>query len=306
MKTGPKNVLDAAIRWSPAQLAFQWRAARRLAVLAYHGVDDAERFEEHLDHIRRSARAVSLDEALDAFEGRSDLPERAVLITFDDGHTSVLDVGLPLLRERGLPAVVFVIGDLVDSDRPFWWIEVLDLARRGGVVRSMSARTPEELLKALKRLPDERRRAAIEELRRSSSGPAAPMAQLSGADLRTLESAGVAVGNHTSSHPSLSRCPDDDVRREIEDAHRSLAGALGHEPASFAYPYGDGDRRAEERLRALGYRAAFLFDHRISEPRPRDPFRVSRLRVNSSTPSGRFRTIASGLHPAIHRARGGA
>lgn len=306
MKVGPKNALDAAIRWSPAQLAFRWRSARRLAVLAYHGVDDPARFEEHLDHIRRSARAVSLDETIDAFEGRRTLPERAVLITFDDGHRSVLEAGLPLLRERGLPAVAFVIADLVDSQRPFWWTEVLELIGRGGVVSSVPSRSAEELLKVLKRLPNDRRRAATEELRRTASGPAAPMPQLSSDDLRALESAGVAIGSHTCSHPYLSKCTDDDVRVEIEDAHRSLARSLGHEPASFAYPYGDHDGRAEEHLRELGYRAAFLFDHRVSEPRPHDPLRVSRLRVNSWTPTNRFRTITSGLHPAIHRARGGA
>jgi peptidoglycan/xylan/chitin deacetylase (PgdA/CDA1 family) len=306
VKVGPKTALDAAIRWSPAQLAFQWRAARRLAVLAYHGVDDAERFEEHLNHIRRRARAVSLEQAIDAFEGRRQLPERAVLITFDDGHRSVLEIGMPLLRDRGLPAAVFVIADLLDTERPFWWVEVLDLMNKGGVVASVPSGSPEARLKVLKRLPNDRRRAATEELRRTASAPAAPMRQLTRDDLRTLESAGVAVGSHTCSHPYLSKCTDADVLEEIEDSHRVLTGALGHEPASFAYPYGDHDPRAEAFLRERGYRAAFLFDHRVSEPRPHDPLRVSRLRVNSYTPTNRFRTIASGLHPAIHRVRGGA
>jgi peptidoglycan/xylan/chitin deacetylase (PgdA/CDA1 family) len=306
VRDAQKNALDAAIRWSPAQLAFRWRSAKRLAVLAYHGVDDPQRFSDHLDVIRREARAVTLEEAMDAFDGRRSLPDRAVLITFDDGHRNVLDDGLPLLRERGLPAVAFAIADLVDSERPFWWTEVLELLERGGVVRSMPPGTPEQVLKVLKRLPNDERRAATQELRRTATGATAPMPQLTSADLRTLESAGVAIGSHTCSHPYLSKCTDEDVRVEIEDAHRSITRSLGHEPTSFAYPYGDHDGRAESHLRDLGYRAAFLFDHRMSEPRPHDPLRVSRLRVNSWTPTNRFRTITSGLHPAIHRVRGGA
>jgi hypothetical protein len=44
----------------------------------------------------------------------------------------------------------------------------------------------------------------------------------------------------------------------------------------------------------------------MSPPRPTDRFAVSRLRVNSSATNDRFQTIVSGLHPAIHRIRGGA
>jgi peptidoglycan/xylan/chitin deacetylase (PgdA/CDA1 family) len=95
------------------------------------------------------------------------------------------------------------------------------------------------------------------------------------------------------------------VRQEIERAHRRLTDALGHEPRTFAYPDGDRDRRAEPTLRELGYEAAFLFDHRLSPVRPRNPLAISRLRVNSTTTLDRFRTIASGLHPTVHRVRGG-
>jgi peptidoglycan/xylan/chitin deacetylase (PgdA/CDA1 family) len=298
--------LDAALRRSPAQPVFDWRASRRLAVLAYHGVDDPERFGQHLDHVKAAASPVSLDEALAAFDGRASLPRRAVLITFDDGHRSVLDAGLPMLRERGVPAVAFVVAGLVDSDRPFWWTEVIDLVGRGGSVSGLMPMPAPDVVRALKRVPDDRRRAAIDELRRTATGPPASSPQLSGADLRALESGGVAIGNHTWSHPCLGRCRGEVVRDEIERAHRTIAEVLGHEPATFAYPDGDRDPRAEPVLRDLGYRAAFLFDHRLSPARPMNRFAISRLRVNSTTTMDRFRTITSGLHPTVHRVRGGA
>jgi peptidoglycan/xylan/chitin deacetylase (PgdA/CDA1 family) len=298
--------LDAALSWSPVQPIFNWRASRRLAVLAYHGVDDGERFASHLEHIKRVASPVSLEQVLASFEGGAPLPRRAVLVTFDDGHRSVLETAVPLLEARGMPAVAFVVAGLLDSERPFWWSEVIDLARAGGVATGLTGLRPEDVVRALKRVPDARRRAAIEELRASSSSAAVPVRQLTSSDLRTLEDAGVAVGNHTWSHPCLSLC-DDDVRRdEIERAHSVLAAALGHAPAAFAYPDGDRDPRAAPVLRELGYRAAFLFDHRLSPLRPSDPLAISRLRVNSSTTLDRFRTIGSGLHPTVHRVRGGA
>lgn len=301
-----EDLLDAVLRRSPAQPVFHWRASRHLAVLAYHGVDDPERFGRHLDHLKQAASPVSLAEVLSAFAGRTSLPRRAVLVTFDDGHRSVLDAGLPLLRERGVPGVAFVVAGLVDSDRPYWWTEVIQLAERGGHTGEAQGVSPQDLVRALKRVPDGRRRAALEELRGSASEPADPSAQLSAVDLKSLESGGVTIGNHTWSHPCLSRCTDEACRSEIEESHRVLSNLLGHEPTAFAYPDGDRDPRAAAILRDLGYRAAFLFDHRLSPRLPRDRFAVSRLRVNSTTTLDRFRTIVSGLHPTVHRVRGGA
>jgi peptidoglycan/xylan/chitin deacetylase (PgdA/CDA1 family) len=298
--------LDTVLRRSPVQPVFHWRAAQRLAVLGYHGIDDGERFGQHLDHIRRMAVVVSLEEALDGIHGRGTLPRRAVLLTFDDGHRSVLEVGLPMLRERGLPAVVFVVAGIVDSDRPFWWTEVIDLATRGGSVTGMHALEPPDLVRAFKSVADERRLEAIEELRRTAKGSTAPTPQLTTEDLRTMESAGIAIGNHTWSHASLSRCAEAVCVREIESSHEMLSKALGHPPSSFAYPFGDRDTRAASLLRELGYQGAFLFDHRLSPRRPSNPFAISRLRVNSDTTLDRFRTIVSGLHPTVHRVRGGS
>jgi peptidoglycan/xylan/chitin deacetylase (PgdA/CDA1 family) len=164
----------------------------------------------------------------------------------------------------------------------------------------------DELFKTLKRLPDELRREATEELRRTASSQAARTPQLTSADLAAMESGGIEIGNHSWSHPSLSRCSDAVVEREMRDSHVKLTLILGHAPATFAHPYGDRDVRADRFLEELGYAAAFLFDHRMSPPCPPDRFAVSRLRVDSSTTNDRFRTIASGLHPAVQRIRGGA
>jgi peptidoglycan/xylan/chitin deacetylase (PgdA/CDA1 family) len=124
-------------------------------------------------------------------------------------------------------------------------------------------------------------------------------------DLLDLESAGVVIGNHTLTHPCLPRCTDDVLRREITQAHERLTALLTTTPEAFAYPNGDWDPRAESCLADLGYRSGFVFDHRISRFPVRNPLRVSRVRVNSYTNLDRFELILSGLHPALHRLRGG-
>jgi peptidoglycan/xylan/chitin deacetylase (PgdA/CDA1 family) len=306
MKARPRSRLDTALRWSPAQLLFRVRAARHLTVLAYHGIDDPDRFQQQLRYLVRTTRPVSLEQVAAAVAGTGTLPERATLLTFDDGARSLVESGLPLLRERGLPAVAFVVAGLLDSDRPFWWTEVERLAGDGGRVQGLAGLAPAGLVRRLKQLPDGERLAAIEELRRTAAAPAPPTPQLRRAELARLESAGVAVGNHTLTHPILPRCDDGKLETEVAGAHRALGDALGHPPATFAYPNGDWDARAERLLATLGYATAFLFDHRVSPRRPDHRLRISRVRVNSDTGLDRFAAIVSGLHPAVHHARGGA
>jgi peptidoglycan/xylan/chitin deacetylase (PgdA/CDA1 family) len=298
--------IDAALRWSPAQLVFRLRAASQLTVLAYHGVDDPDRFARQLDHLTRVGRPVSLAELEAALAGGRPLPDRAVLLSFDDGERSLLEAGLPLLAARGLPAVAFVVAGVLDTDRPFWWTEVERLVRAGGGNGLAGGQGPAALVRRLKTLPDGERLAALAELRRTAPAPAAPVRQLRRDELPLLEAAGVAVGNHTLSHPILPRCDDGKVARELGEAHRVLGEALGHPPTAFAYPNGDWDARAERHLAELGYATGFLFDHRVSSRPPRHRLRISRVRVNSDTGVDRFAAIVSGLHPAVHHARGGA
>lgn len=99
------------------------RAARALPVLTYHHVVPAsladpgnpmaitvERLRDHLDYLREQGYYTpTLAEVREFLAGRLRLPERSVLITFDDGYESVYQYAHPLLCQRGLRAVLFKI-----------------------------------------------------------------------------------------------------------------------------------------------------------------------------------------------------
>jgi peptidoglycan/xylan/chitin deacetylase (PgdA/CDA1 family) len=303
MPKGARTMFDAVLRRT-VQPVFHWRAGHSLAILAYHDIRDADRFALHLDHLRIAASPVTLAEVVRAVEGQGGLPRRAVLVTFDDGHRDVLEVAMPMLRERGIPAAAYVVASLIGTDAPHWWTEVKALVAAGGSASPVAGLDPEAAVRALKRVPDEVRRSSIGDLRQTASRPAAAVPQLTGPELVRLESAGIAIGSHSLTHPCLSTCGLETIRTEVHRSHAILADALGHEVETFAYPDGDRDARVAEAVREAGHRAAFLFDHRLSPPRPRDPFHISRLRADSDASFDRFRIILSGLHPTIHRLRG--
>jgi len=100
-------------------------------VLAYHDVRDivADDFDSDqyaistanlIDHFTwlklNDFNVVSVDDILAAQRGEHSLPDRAVLITFDDGLKSVATHVLPLLELFDYPAVVSIVTNWIESD----------------------------------------------------------------------------------------------------------------------------------------------------------------------------------------------
>ncbi len=274
------------------QLSSRLRA-NDLAVLAYHGVEDADRFAAHLDHLRDHTNPISVHDLAESLQGRP-LPERAVLVTFDDGDRTVLTTAAPLLEERSIPAICFVVTALLGTDSAFWWDEAAAYSAPG---------TGVETVRRLKTMANSDRLAELDEMRREAAD-SITRRQLDADDLAALIAHGVAIGNHTHSHPCLDRCTGGEVGDEIRQSHDVLSGLLGEPCRWFAYPNGNLDRRAEATLVSLGYAGAFLFDHRLARRPESSPMRISRLRVNATTPLHRLELILSGLHPRLHRLRG--
>ena len=104
------------------------------------------------------------------------LPERAALITFDDGYRSVLEIALPWLERFGYPGVIFVPTDYVGRTNLFdgdnepqealcGWDDLRELARRGIAAESHGAshRTFSELTPSERAVELQRSKAALED-----------------------------------------------------------------------------------------------------------------------------------------------
>ena len=251
--------------------------------------------------LARHRNPMALGELLDLLHRGQVLPPGSVLVTFDDGHRSILENALPILRARGIPAAVYVVAGLLDTDEPFWWDEVEALVHNGGQTEhAAGGLSSEDVVRALKRLSNVQRLAAIEQLRLTARKPAPRVLQLRREELPVLEEGGITVGNHTLTHPCLHQCDVQTIRHEMAASQEILTEALGHAPRTLAYPNGDHDPRVRQAAEDAGFEAAFLFDHRLSANPPTDPLRISRLRVDSTTSMDRFKIILSGLHPAMH------
>lgn len=269
--------------------------SRPLRVLCYHAVSDAAAFGRQLDLLERVAVPVPLARVLEAARGGEPLPRRAVLLTFDDGHPSHLDLVGPLLAQRGLSGAFYVVLGLLGSEQPLWWDAVLarvDRLAAGWDLAGRRVGSAEALVTALKSVPDDERLDTLARLD-EALGPPPPTRQLTVEECRELVALGHALGNHTWSHPLLDRCPDGKAAAEVDDADRAFRAAFPDQPLTFAYPNGNHDTRSVRRLAALGYELAFLFDHGVSGLDL--PLEVSRLRVDERVPAWRLLAGLSGL-----------
>ncbi len=113
----------------PGTRAWQRVGRQRLTILGWHRIDDhggglatpATEFAKQLDAlVHWGARVLALDEALSR-RATGTLPDRAVVLSFDDGYASVLETAWPMLRARGLPATLFVVSGYLDGGRRFPW-----------------------------------------------------------------------------------------------------------------------------------------------------------------------------------------
>ena len=74
-----------------------------------------EQFEKDLVFLKEKGyETVTVSQLLDYSQGKGKLPEKAIMITFDDGCETLYAYAKPLLEQYGFTAVGFVVGSLAD------------------------------------------------------------------------------------------------------------------------------------------------------------------------------------------------
>lgn len=76
----------------------------------------AEEFEEDLRYLKENGyTTITASQLADFLNGRGTLPEKAVMLTIDDGKLGVYKNAYPLLQKYGMKAVLAVIGERIDE-----------------------------------------------------------------------------------------------------------------------------------------------------------------------------------------------
>jgi len=303
-----RSAAKRAVAWALRARARRQLAGHGLAILMLHKVaapaDELnlalrpEWFSLVLEEIAAVGPVLDLgDPELAAKVAASD--GVCFAITFDDGYRDNFLEAWPRLKQRSLPASIFLSVDHVRGARSFWYERLahcvrhlpagpLSLTRWGlgtfVVPQEESRRALRlELDDALKQLSDDARESCMSALEPPhvagmTEAQISPMLRWD--EIRQM-SPDIRFGSHTLSHCILSRESRPRVREELRESRRIIAGETGSDVTLFAYPNGrpiDYSPEVIEEVRDAGYRLAVTTSPGIVRGFDR-PFELTRCNV---------------------------
>ena len=275
--------------------ALRWLARRRgksVAILMYHSVlEEPTRVSDSLGGIALSTRAfqsqmevlarefhpIDLEQAGRFVTEEGDLPERAVVITFDDGYTDNYEIAMPILNRVGVPATFYVTVDCVER-RSLPWPSRLRFAFRttqkktwlDSAGKSWSLVSPQDREKAYLSACDEYCKLAGETLEaevvRAETELEAKLHESTGQlmmtweQVKALDKNGHIVGSHTMTHPNMAFLKLEDLRNELNISKQTMEKHLGTSIGHLSYPcpalFPNWTQQTTEESRRAGYRTA--------------------------------------------------
>jgi len=277
----------------------------RIGKLADAGGDDcslfsatAAYFERQVKHLAKHFHVVAAEEVLEAIRQLRPLPERAVLITFDDAYRDFGEVAWPILRQYRLPATLFVPTAYPgDPNAVFWWDQLsraitaselnhLDLppyrlSLHSNEARQASLCTLQNEIKIMPHTVGMRLVKRICSELGVNDGGSSNI--LRWHELRALSNDGVTLGAHTRTHPMLDQVSPEKAREEIGGSLGDLQREIGNVLPIFAYPAGAYNHRVVDLLKKEGVELAVTCrdgHNRISSV---DPLRLGRTNITMRT-----------------------
>ena len=241
--------------------------------------------EKQLDWIGRRFEFADPDRMDRWLRGERPTGKPVAIITFDDGYRDVYEHAFPLLRRKGIPAVVFVVTDLLGradlqihdelflllalalADWPTPKLQLQAVLRKASVSSPAVDATASDVDQALpltRMLLGGLRQAQLQSvigvLRSQRSLPEAGSAALMSMDwemLARMQDAGIRIGSHTRSHALLTNETMAKIAEELRASRHVLREHLGGEALHFAYPDGRFDASVVTAVATAGYRFAY-------------------------------------------------
>ena len=215
--------------------------------------------EKDLDLIKENGyTTVTVEDLIDYVDGKTVLPEKIIMLTFDDGFESVRELAWPLLKERNMKAVLSVVGSITETyaenkDRNvnyayLNWDDIRELSQSGDFeiqnhtydMHSTGAKGRKGLSRKSGESPSDYENALIDDLSR------------------------------------------------MQELLKNLSGVNA---TAVAYPYGSYSKETLSIVKELGFKASFVCEERVDRVSPSDKdslFNLGRFNRPSGKSSEEF------------------
>jgi peptidoglycan/xylan/chitin deacetylase (PgdA/CDA1 family) len=276
-----KIIPRARVRFNPGAVILVYHRVASLPTYPYPIVSSPENFAEQLGLLKKHYCPISLIDLADAVE-RGKIPNRSVVLTFDDGYIDNFTQALPILEAYKIPATIFVTTGNIWDKKEFWWDELEHILlgsadfpdclkiNINGETHQWPTRTFSEKHQArrsihliMRPMSNEERQEILGELA-SQTGQTREVREIHRSmvvqELKQFARSNyVHIGAHTVTHPILSSLPYEDQYQELSSSRDELEAIIGKPIQVCSYPYGSVDDFNQDSIKAAkdcGFRAA--------------------------------------------------
>lgn len=283
---------------------------------------DVDLFRKQIAFFKANFNVVRMEQVIEAIETGEQLPENAVLLTFDDGYIDNYTYALPILEDNGLQGSFFIPGktfsthQLLDVNKIHYILAsadinklVIDIKEKMDYYRGQEYDYPptNELWNLyakdarfdgketifVKRilqnvLPEKLRNQISSDLLKKYVGVSEEQLSyelyMTEAQIRTLKRHGMFIGIHGYDHYWLGNLSEEQMKLDVSKALDTMDEFIDHKKWVMNYPYGSYNDTVTNFIRSKGACMGLTTNVRIADLNADDTFELPRLDCNDFPP----------------------
>ena len=291
-------------------------------------------FRRQIEFMKNNFNVVTMEQVMDAAEGKSKLPENALLLTFDDGYIDNYTFAFPVLEEYGVQGSFFIPGktfaehQLLDVNKIHYILASADIYKLAEDVkkqmdhyrgREYDYAPTDELFNEyaianrfdipetvfVKRmlqmvLPEKLRNTVSSNLFEKYVGiteeQLAYELYMTEDQIRTMKRHGMFIGVHGYDHYWLGSLPPEQMREDISNSLKVMDEFIDRKRWVMNYPYGNYNQDVLEYVKSEGACLGLTTDVRAAEIGKDHALELPRLDCNDFPPkSENYKKIGTGV-----------
>lgn len=302
--------------------------AAGLLVLAYHRIAEADPqtfkydfgvvsaspsdFRNQMKFVRENFEVLSFADLNSLEQVGKKWPERALIVTFDDGYLDNYTNAFPILKDLGIPATIFLATNHIGKQQLFWWDLIAYCLKTTSEASAEFEEFPEmrlsmgsweqrlesieKVLRVVKRVSDTQKNCFVESLAErlgvDLSNHSIERMHLNWDEVREMSEGGVEFGSHSATHPVLSNVEEEALDYELAGSKREIENQTGKLVLAFSYPVGSRGnftRKVRDAVERAGYKYAVSYIEALAGNRVSDRLAIPRVHVDADQPTGMFK-----------------
>ncbi len=284
---------------------------------------DISLFREQIIYLKQMFHIVTMEEVIDAKKGLYDLPENALLLTFDDGYIDNYIYALPILEEEKVQGSFFIPGktfaehQLLDVNKIHYILAcanqtnlLTDIFEKMNYYRGKEFNFPDNedlyaqygarkgrfdsrevlFVKAMLQtvLPENVRNQISSDLLKKYVGASeeqlAYELYMTRDQIRLMKRHGMYIGIHGYDHYWLANLSEQKMKTDIDRALDVMGEFIDRQAWVINYPYGNYDERVIAHIKRQGCCLGFTTEVRVADLNRDNRYKLPRLDCNDFPP----------------------